>query len=292
MRRVAAPPRLLLSALSLTRPARAPRERVLEVSARYRESESLAVTLSKALDAGAEAVFATPTPALRAAVAELRRTVPVVALWPSAAALDEEGLGVGEGPTAARPGGGPGPGASLRRGITGLLRLSDAMRGDLAARLPMRLESEASGLPRRALRGVAIAAPVTDLALAAGHRRFFHELPRFVTARFGVPCGFETQNLGHLLDRLGDWSATPDFVIGPVNPCGRGMKPTPQAVREAIRRERVPVLARDLRAGGLVTLAEGARFALEAGVYGLAPDLVEMDDVADELRGLVPAEAR
>jgi len=48
----------------------------------------------------------------------------------------------------------------------------------------------------------------------------------------------------------------------------------------------VPVVATQLRATGLVTLDEGARFALDHGALGLAPDLADMDDVGAELTRL------
>jgi len=46
------------------------------------------------------------------------------------------------------------------------------------------------------------------------------------------------------------------------------------------------VLATELRAGGTVSLADGARFAIENGAHGLVPDLVDLDDVAAELKAL------
>ena len=46
------------------------------------------------------------------------------------------------------------------------------------------------------------------------------------------------------------------------------------------------MIASELRAGGTVPLAEGARFAKGHGARGLVVDLVDMDDVAAELRAL------
>jgi hypothetical protein len=62
------------------------------------------------------------------------------------------------------------------------------------------------------------------------------------------------------------------------------MKPSPDEVLDAMARSGVQVIATELRAGGTVPLADGAAFARAQGVHGLAPDLVEMDDVAVELR--------
>jgi hypothetical protein len=170
---------------------------------------------------------------------------------------------------------------------TGLLRLSWFHRGDFAARVPVLLEAGARLLPRRGLAGVVIAAPLTDAALAGDHRAFFESLPRFVRGRFRAAAGFETRNPGQLLLRLREWGVRPDFVVGPLNPRGLGMKPRPaETLAELARGDGVPFLANELRAGGLVTLEEGARFALAHGAHGLAPDLAEMDEVAVELRAL------
>ena len=48
-------PRLVLSLSSLVQPVRATRDRQLEVASRFKESESLAVALVKAVAVGAEA---------------------------------------------------------------------------------------------------------------------------------------------------------------------------------------------------------------------------------------------
>jgi hypothetical protein len=57
-------------------------------------------------------------------------------------------------------------------------------------------------------------------------------------------------------------------------------------VLAALKRPGIPVLATELRAGGTVPLEEGARFALEQGAWGLLPELIELDDVAGEMRRL------
>jgi hypothetical protein len=169
--------------------------------------------------------------------------------------------------------------ARVRMGWTGLLRLSSFRRGDFATRVPVLLEAEAERLPRRGVMAVVIAAPLTDAALAGDHRAFFASLPRFVRARFGAAAGFETRNPGLLLRRLREWSVDADFVVGPLNPRGLGMKPSAEETLEELRQTK-------LRAGGLVTLAEGARHALDHGAHGLAADLTDMDEVAAELKGL------
>jgi hypothetical protein len=274
------PPRLLLAAASLGPGGRVPRDRMLEVVERFREPESLAVTLSKGLDAGAEGVLATPTTALTAALAELDRTVPMFALLPDLPRTGRHDLEPGR----LDPLGGAGRGHGGMG--TAWTRFSQAWalkHRDFGALVRVQIEADAGRIPRRALAGIVIAAGVTDLALAAGQRRFFERLVRFIHGRFRVRAAFETLNLGVLLARLREWEVRPDFVVGPVNPRGVMMKPSFAASLDEMGRSQVPVVATQLRATGLTTLEEGARFALQQGALGLAPDLADMDDVGAEL---------
>jgi hypothetical protein len=286
MKRTYAAPRLLLSVRSLDGVTRAPRERLLEIQNRFREPESLAVTLVKAVDAGAGGVLGSPSPALRTALAELERVVPIYAVLPALSPQAYRMLEPGVEPLITRARRDAGPAAHLRMNLTGFLRLSAFRHGDFAARVPVLLEAGARLLPRRGLAGVVIAAPLTDAALAGDHRAFFESLPRFVRARFHAAAGFETRNPGLLLQRLREWDAAPDFVLGPVNPRGLGMKPRPEETLAELSRGGTPFIACELRGGGLCSLEEGARYALEHGAHGLAPDLAEMDEVAVELRGV------
>ena len=274
------PPRLLLAAASLRQAARVPRDRMLEIAERYREPESLAVTLSKALDAGAEGVLATPGRVLDTALAELDRAVPLYAVLPDLPHTGRHDLEPGR----IDPLGGEGRGSGgLRSAWTRLRHARPLARRDFALLVRLRLEAEAGRIPRRALQGVVVAAGVTDLALAAGHQRFFETLVHFVHRRFRARIAFETLNLGVLLGRLREWEVLPDFVVGPVNPRGVMARPSLAATLDGMSRSRVPVVATHLRGTGLNTLEEGARFALEHGALGLAPDLAEMDDVGAEL---------
>jgi hypothetical protein len=274
-------PALVLSVTSLELPARATRDRALEVAGRFREPESLAVTLVKALDVGAEAIYTVPSSRLRAAMRELRRVVPLLARLPltppSADLFDEH-------PLLLQGAGGGGGGVLAAAAMLPMLGASFA--GDLAPRVAARCEHEAPLLGARAWAGIAISAPVTDLALAAGNARFFERMLRWGRFRFGGFAGFETENLGSLLTALVGWGIEPDFVVGAVNPAGYAMKPSPDDVLDAMGRSGIPVIATELRAGGTVSLADGAAFARAQGAHGLAPDLVEMDDVAVELRQL------
>ncbi len=277
-------PRLLLSARALDGASRATRERLLEIQARFHEPESLAVTLVKAVEAGSEGVLSSPSAALRAALAELDRTIPLVAVLPALRPQEYRLLEPGVEPLLARSRRDVGSGWRLV--WRGLLRGRVFRAGDFAARVPLLLEAEASRLPRRGLESVVIAAPLTDAALAGGHRVFFESTARFVRGRFRAAAGFETRNPGVLLRRLREWSLRPDFVVGPVNPRGLGMKPSLEETRAELARSAVPLVATEVRASGLCTLAEGAQYARSLGAHGLALDLAETDEVSADLRRL------
>jgi hypothetical protein len=277
-------PRLLLGTNSLELPAHATRDRALEVAARFRESESLAVTMVKALDAGAEGVYGPPTPTMRAALRELRRPVPMIVRLPLTPPDDD--LSDDHPLDVAVDAGLSGALLAARAGLTGLAMLPSALAGDLSTRVIARCEREAPGLGAKVLHGVAFAAGVTDLALAAGNARALERLVRWGRARFGGLAGFESNNLGTLLARLYEWGVEPDFAIGAVNPRGFAMRPDPASLLAMLRRPGIPVIATELRAGGTVGLDEAARFAFEHGAWGLCPELIELDDVAGELRRL------
>ncbi|MBI5169942.1 MAG: hypothetical protein HZA61_10670 [Candidatus Eisenbacteria bacterium] len=281
MSRPGSAPRLLLGATCVDLPPRTTRDRALEVAGRFRESESLAVTLVKALAAGAEAVYAVPSPTMRAALAELRRAVPVLARLPHtppSADLHYE-------PDFAREGERDGAG-TLGAGFGAFALVPAMLSGELSASVAARCEHGARFLAPRDRRGLAVAAQATDLALAAGNARFFERMLAWGRARFDGLAGFETAHLGLLVRRLHEWGIEPDFVIAPVNPRGYAMKPDAAGALGALRRDGIPVLANELRAGGVVSLEEGVRFAREHGAHGLIPELVDLDDVASELRAL------
>ena len=273
-------PRLLLGVTSLDQPVRTTRDRVLEVAARFREPESLAVAMVKALDAGAEAIHAAPSPLLRAALAELRRPVPLLARLPHVPPHED----LFHEPWLARPLAGPAVGHT-RAALAALSMPLALVRGELAPRIAARIERDRTMLGARAWSGLALPATLTDLALAADHGALLERLVRFGRARFGS-CGLETHNLARLLLRLESWGFAPDFAIGAVNPRGCGMRPDLDTTLVAIARSEVPVIASDLRAGGTVTLAEGVAFARTHGATGLLPELVDLDEVGSELRAI------
>ena len=277
-------PRLLLGVSSLDQPVRTTRDRQLEVASRFKEPESLAVALVKGVAAGAEGVIAPPTLDVREALAELNKPLPLYARvlhtspaedlhWDPVFLADQ---GEETAPT-------PRTGRRGNKAGANLLPLS--MSGDLASRVLPRMERELALFNAKAVRGIAVAAAATDLALAANQPRFFERVVRFAHQRHWL-VGVETRNLGHLLARLRAWSLAPDFVIGPVNPRGVGMMPDAPHVLEELKAGTVKVIASELRAGGLVSLEDGATFARRHGAWGVCAELVDMDDVPKELKGL------
>ncbi|NOT33355.1 MAG: hypothetical protein HOP12_04200 [Candidatus Eisenbacteria bacterium] len=279
-------PRVLLSGESLLGVSRASRDRTLEVAARYHEPESLAVTLSKAISSGADAILLSPTQQVRGALAELKQPLPVIALLPNVPDYVRDMSDVGLVGAAMKRVKRAGPATLVRLGLTGLTHAFGVVKSDFAAMVPVLLELEAASLGIPRLHGVVVAAPITDLALAGRHRNFFEHVSRFVRGRFGGLAGFETHNLGHLLKALREWGVRPDFVIGPVNPRGLLMKPSREEVLAELANSPVPVLAKELRAGGEVALLDGAHYARSHGAQGVVADFVDLEDLATELRAL------
>jgi hypothetical protein len=281
-----AAPRLLLGGESLLGVSRAPRDRMLEVTTRYQDAETLAVTLSKALAAGAEGVLVSPSPPLAAALAELKQPVPIYALLPNVPEYVRDSSDLGLVGAAMKRVKSASPMTLARLGFTGFTHSLAVLRSDFSGLVPLLLELEAAALGATDLRGVVLAAPLTDLALAGAHRAFFEHYCRFVRGRFRAAAGFETHNLGHLLARLREWGIRPDLIVGPVNPRGLLMKPSPDELLAELRRSEVPVLAKEVRAAGAVQLLEGARYALAHGAHGVVADLVDLEDLTTELRAL------
>ena len=279
-------PRLLLGVSSLDQPVRTTRDRQLEVASRFKESESLAVALVKGVAAGAQGVIAPPTTDVRAALAELNKDLPLIArvlhtspsedLHWDPVFLADPGADASSAPRNGK-----------RSGKAAMNLLPMSMAGDLASRVLPRMEREVALFNAKAVCGIAVAAVATDLALAATQARFFERVVKFAHLRRWL-VGFETRNLGHLLARLRQWSLAPDFVIGPVNPRGVGMMPDATNVLEELKSTGVKVIASELRAGGLVPLPDGATYARAHGAWGVCAELVDMDDVPKELKGLAP----
>lgn len=269
-------PRLLLSTESLLGVSRHPRESVLALAKALADPAALAAQFARALDAGADGVLAAPTPATRVALGAAGRPVPTWALLPNVPAYVRDSSEAGLVGAAIKRVKGAGPATLVRVGLTGVEHALGVVGGDFASMVPLLLELESAALGARHLRGVVIAAPITDVALAGRNRRFFAHLTAFIRRRFGAQAGFETHNLGHLLASLRTWGIEPDLVIGPVTSTGFMMKPTPSRTLDELVIADVPVLAKELTAGGTLDLAEGVRYALAHGASGAVVDLADI----------------
>lgn len=285
-------PIVLLSTETLLGITRHPRERTLALSTRFEDPSALAALFARALEAGASGVLVPPTPATRTALSAAGRAVPTWALLPNVPAYVRDSSEAGLVGAAIKRVRGADPGTLVRLGVTGMQHALGVVAGDFAGMVPLLLELEAAALGARALDTVVIAAPITDLALAGRHRRFFAHLTTFMRNRFGGRAAFETHNLGHLLGRLREWDIRPDAVIGPVNPTGFMMKPTPSKTLEELSIAEFPVLAKEVTAGGTVALEEGARWALEHGASGVVADLADVDGDAGVLAALMGVRIR
>lgn len=281
-------PRLVLGVGSLDQPVRTTRDRQLEVSSRFKESESLAVALVKAVAVGAEALLVPPTNDVRHALAELDKDLPLYVRTPHTPMADDLRW---ESPLSLEPGDESGAAWNpAKAGAAALNLLPLSMAADLASRIWPRMEREMGTFRASSVEGVVLPYTVTDLALAADQPRVYERLLKVARARVGR-VGFETRNMGHLLERLAAWGVAPDFVLGPVNAHGVGMLPDADTVLSAIAASAVPVIATELRAGGIDTLEEGAAYARRKNVWGLCAELVDMEDVPREIKALVASRA-
>lgn len=279
-------PRLLLSTETLLGVTRHPRATARDIQERFADPAALAQQFAAALEAGADGVLVAPSPLTRAALSAAGRPVPAWALLPNVPAYVRDSSEAGLVGAAVKRVKGASPGTLVRLGFTGMEHALGVVGGDFAAMLPLLLELEAAGLAGARFEGVLVAASITDLALAGRHRRFFAHLTVFMRKRWGAKAGFETHNVGHLLRCLREWGIAPDLVIGPVNPAGFMMKPTPSRALEEIAIADVPVLAKELTAGGTGDLAAAAAWARERGAHGLVVDLADVGGDARRLAGL------
>jgi len=280
-------PEVLLATEALLGITRHPREETLAVKRRFDQGPALAAAIGLALDRGADGVLLTPSAAAREALHGLTRRVPAWALVPNVPQFARDSSELGLPGAAMKRLKGGGAGTLVRLGFTGMANALDVLKNDTAGMAPILIELELASLGARDLEGVLISATLTDLALAGRHRRFFAHVVQFVRSRYAVRAGFETHNLGHLLGALREWRIAPDLVIGPMNPRGFMMKPDPERTLRELAVTSIPVIAKELTAGGTVPIAEGAAWARAHGARGVAFDLVDLDS---ELRGL--AEAR
>ena len=276
-------PRMLLSLETILGVSRHPRATAKAIQERFAEPAALAQQIALALDSGAEGVLAAPSALTRAALSAVGRPVPVWALLPNVPAYVRDSSEAGLVGAAVKRVKGASPGTLVRLGMTGMQHALGVVGGDFASMVPLLLELESAALGVPKLEGVLVAAPITDLALAGRNRRFFAHLTAFTRARFGAKAGFETHNLGHLLRSLREWGIAPDVVIGPMTPSGFMMKPTPSVTLRELSITEVPVLAKELTAGGTQALVAAAAWAREHGAQGRVVDLA---DVGGDARGL------
>ena len=239
------------------------------------EAAAAARLVTGALASEPGGVLVRPSPRTRAILAALPDRPPVVAVLPDMAQLLRDVAEHGALGTARARLGSAGPGAWLRIASTGLRHAAAVARQDFEGIVPVLIELERAGLRGAALAGVVLAAPLTDLLLAAGHDDCLAYIVRFLRRQVKTRAGFETLNLGHLLARLAARGLVPDFVLGPVNPCGFRMKPSADAVLAAIRRSAAPVLATEVSAGGALALADGVAYARAHGAAGVVVTLDE-----------------
>jgi hypothetical protein len=232
------------------------------------------------------AVLVRSSPRARAILAALPPRVPAVAVVPDMAQLMRDAAERGAVRTVRERLAGGGLGAWWRVAITGLRHLRFLAAQDFTGIVPVLVELERTGLGAASLQAVALAAPLTDLLLAAAHVDCLTHFLHFVRDHVGTPAGFETQNLGHLLRRLAACGTVADFVIGPLNPRGHHMKPSGRIVREAVRAASIPVLASEVTAGGTVSPARGAA---HARAHGAAAVVLTLDELADADRPPAPA---
>ena len=284
-------PRLLLSTETLLGVTRHPRERTLAITKRFADPAALAQAFVAALDAGAQGVLTAPSPVTRAALTAAGRPIPTWALLPNVPAYVRDSSEAGLVGAAMKRVKGASPATLMRLGLTGMSHALGVVGGDFAAMAPLLLELESAALAAPRLEGVVLAAPITDIALAGRNRRFFAHLTEFIRGRFGASAGFETHNIGHLLRALREWGITPDLVVGPLNASGFMMKPTPSAALREIAIADVPVLAKELTAGGTLDLAAGAAYARGKGASGLVVDLGDLDGDVAKLAVVVRAES-
>jgi len=166
----------------------------------------------------------------------------------------------------------------IRHGVTHAPRI---VSYDFAALVMILLELELAGFRGYRPSSIVLAAPLTDLALAAGNRDFFRFYASYVRKRHQAKPCLETQNGGHLLARLRQWQVSIDAVVTAVNPKGFRMKPTKDACLTEMARATTRVFAREVTAGGTVPLDEGVAFAQTHGAKGLVIDLTPTENIAD-----------
>lgn len=245
-----------------------------------------AALVATALAAEPGAVLLRSSPRARAILAGLPRGTPAIAVLPDMAQLLRDISDRGPARAALERLSGGGLPAWWRVGTTALRHLRQVAAQDLTGIAPVLIELERSGLAHASVRGVALAAPMTDLLLATGHGECLRHTMTFLRTRTGLAAGFETLNLGHLLHRLRRWNVAADFVVGPFNARGFRMKPSRRRVRAAVEQAATPLLATEVSAGRTLRPVRGAAWARAHGAAGV---VLTLDDL--QASDTTPSEA-
>jgi hypothetical protein len=224
-------------------------------------------------DAG---ILLRPSPRADAILTALPPPAAVIAVLPDVAQLLRDAGQQGAPRAALHRLGRGGLAAAARLFTTGITHVRQLAAQDFSGLVPALIALERAGLGNVPLDAIAVAAPLTDLLLAAGHREALAHLVAFLR-RSGVRAGFETLNLGHLLARLHAWSIATDFVIGPVNARGFRMKPSPDAVLAGLRGSLIPVIASEVTAMQTCPLEEAVTWAR---AHGATSAVVTIADLA------------
>jgi hypothetical protein len=248
----------------MTAPTWSPPRRVIAIDG---EDMDPSAASRLALREQPDALLIRPSVRARATLAALPG-IPVVAVLPDLAQLLRDVADRGAPRAAGSRLAAGGIAACWRLARTGLRHLADLARQDFRGIVPVLIELERAHAGRGTPESVAVAAPLTDLLLAAGYAECLAHLVSFLRGS-GTRAGFETHNLGHLLASLTSWNVAPDFVIGPLNPRGFHMKPTASDVLAAMEQTAIPVLASEPTAAGTVPLADAVVYAHQHGAAGV-----------------------
>jgi hypothetical protein len=240
-----------------------------------------AVEVRDVIAAGAEVVLASPTARLTAAVRQLPAgTRPEIwALVPDPLEYLRDSSEAGPMGAVLKRLKRATAGTVVRLAGQSITRMPRLLAREFGALLAVLLELELAGFRGLAPSHIVLAAPWTDLALAAGNRKFFEFYGSYVAKHHRASPGLETWNGGHLLPRLREWGSGIGTVLTAVNPNGFRMKPSRSAALAEISAGGRAVFARDVTAGEAVSIEEGVAFARASGVAGIVVEVNEGRDL-------------
>jgi len=136
-----------------------------------------------------------------------------------------------------------GIGTMVRLGFHSLPKAKGVLRRDFPTMLSVLFDLELSLFralkPRRAL----LHPQITDLVLAMGNERFFHQYAALCRKRFGVEPGVATGNFGTLAAALERWQCDISLVLTAVNAEGWQMKPDRETCQAYLKQGRFRIIA-------------------------------------------------